>query len=119
MNSLNVIHILNNILLNNTSFLGASGHISFDKNGDRKNGLFGFYNALKNGTVQSIGYYQQLNKNTKNITAIIDINSIKWPSDFQKYNMIPRSNILIINKIHTINNISLLYLQFYIQYQYY
>eukprot|EP01084_Bolivina_argentea_P257806 434431_1 len=91
---------LNEIILNDIHFIGATGTVEFNNFGDRLNGLYAFANVLQNGQVEYFGYfYQQLNESK----LWIDHDKIMWPSDFEKRGIIPQSDIIIIDEIVAIN----------------
>ena len=104
-----VIDLLHGIITNDIDFIGASGDISFDNNGDRQNGLFSFGNILNNGSINYFGYfYEKTGRNNTssdidNIEAVIDINKIKWPSYFEEKGIIPHSQIIVYDKLLMIN----------------
>eukprot|EP01084_Bolivina_argentea_P278943 476775_1 len=92
-----IISILNSALLNETNFIGLSGRILFNKFGDRIHGLYSFGNILTDGSIDYFGYLYQNDNGTINST--LNKNKIKWPEYFTSKGMIPRTNILVHQKI--------------------
>jgi len=89
---------LNEIILNEISFVGASGLIVFDENGDRsEDGLYAFGNSLNiNGDVEYFGYFYEDNEELK---LSVDYDKIIWPQYFIDRDMIPRSGQLTKEQI--------------------
>eukprot|EP01084_Bolivina_argentea_P062281 113878_1 len=103
-NAPKTLSILNDIIINHTQFLGVTGNVSFDEKGDRQNGLYGYGNLLQNGSVHYVGIFSMNENNT--VHSIINDYDIVWPSEFiQKGVIPPRSSILIVYKLITINQI--------------
>ena len=92
-----IVEILYNIVVNKTSFLGATGNITFDNNGDRTQGFYSFGNLLINGTMNLFGYCYLTKSNQ--LKYEIDKEKIIWPKDFIEKNMIPQSEQSVINEI--------------------
>ena len=112
------INILHRIIVNKTDFIGASGHITFDENGDRIDGLYSFGNILEDGTVDFFGYfYMNLEGEVKHQ---FNISKIIWPDDFEEKGIKPQSGTLIIEEITTIDKavsitmVSLLFLSIFV-----
>ena len=91
------VSIFHEIMTKNVDFIGLSGHILFDEFGDRVDGIYSFGNLLDNGTMQYFGYF-------RHNESYIDFDLITWPNDFVERGTIPRSDILIIDQIITINH---------------
>ena len=96
----NIISTLHQIILNDVDFIGASGHVIFDKIGERKNGLYSFGNILENGSLNYFGYFSQ--DIDGNITYKLDAAKIVWPKYFRDKQMIPRSEPLMYQKYKNI-----------------
>ena len=92
---------LNDIIINNEiAFIGASGHIKFDQNGDRSDGLYAFGNAGENGYVSYFGYFYQ---DGDNLTLMVDYDNITWPKYFVERGIEPRSGIKTTERIQDIS----------------
>ena len=94
------------IIINQINFIGATGNVSFDQNGDRNQGLYLFGNIIDtNGTVNYFGYYY-FDPITKDITmSNIDIkNDIVWPTEFVQRNITPQAKPITLHYIKTFNN---------------
>lgn len=78
-------------ILKSMSFIGLTGNVSFDKNGNRKHGLFSYCNFAKNTNVISkIGYFElplQL--------FVLNDENIVWPKAFYLKNIIPPKSTYI------------------------
>ena len=92
---------INNKIINGEPvFIGASGNVRFDENGDRSEGLYSFGNALKNGTVAYFGYFYQTGDTLR---LEVDYDKIIWPEYFTQRDMTPRSHVLTIDTIKFIS----------------
>ncbi len=97
--SLTLCHIINN-----TDFVGASGHVSFNKLGDRINGLYSFASILDNGSIDYFGYFyhDEIGK----IHCHLNKSKIRFPKYFG--DVIPQSQINISVKLENINTVAIL-----------
>ena len=102
-----VMKNLNRILINNTNFIGTTGNVSFDNNGDRKNGQYAFANIIDdNGTIKYFGVYSNSSSND------IDIyNDIVWPEKFAKLGIIPQSDVIVDIKLKDLNSVLITVMQ--------
>eukprot|EP00485_Elphidium_margaritaceum_P007900 CAMPEP_0202709426 /NCGR_PEP_ID=MMETSP1385-20130828/21551_1 /ASSEMBLY_ACC=CAM_ASM_000861 /TAXON_ID=933848 /ORGANISM="Elphidium margaritaceum" /LENGTH=792 /DNA_ID=CAMNT_0049368687 /DNA_START=198 /DNA_END=2576 /DNA_ORIENTATION=- len=96
------IDILRDIIVQNVSFVGASGNVTFDENGDRSQGLYAFGNSDADGNVNLIGYFYP-DSTTGNLSLSVDDDAIVWPPVFTAKNITPRSSILNITSIENIS----------------
>eukprot|EP01083_Nonionella_stella_P195688 720646_1 len=103
MDAQQVLDALDQIIRNDIQFLGATGNVTFDEKGDRRNGLYGYGNILPNGTVHYFGYFDG------NIFKINEGN-IVWPSYFIDKGLIPRSSKLITRQILTIHPVLFIFI---------
>eukprot|EP01084_Bolivina_argentea_P318399 552153_1 len=95
-----LMNIINKIITEKLNLIGASGNLTFDKNGDRKNAFYSIGFTLKNGTVVYCGYfYQDIDGNIK---LEMDVNKIKWPTSWN--GVIPRLDVVLLDQIITICN---------------
>eukprot|EP01083_Nonionella_stella_P001232 3601_1 len=90
------ISLLNEITLNEVSFVGASGNVFYDKNGDREEGLYALGNALTDGTIDYFGYFYENNGDLKLSVAF---DNIIWPKDFVERGMTPQSDVVTHTQI--------------------
>ena len=90
---------INEIITEHIDFIGVTGNVSFQDNGDRDKGLFAFGNILTNGSISWIGYFSDFYG-----TTYFDEDSIVWPQDFVDRNMTPRTSVLIHTKMLSINS---------------
>eukprot|EP01084_Bolivina_argentea_P071272 129609_1 len=72
-------------ILKSIAFIGLSGNVSFDNNGDRRSGLFGYCN-FANNEITKIGYFEPPE------FIVLNDKNISWPKDFAN---IPRSSYII------------------------
>ena len=86
------ISLLNDIIINEIAFTGASGEVKFDSNGDRAEGLYAFGNVLNDSTVAYFGYFNEFN-------VSVNYENIVWPNYFTERGMQPRSSMLTIDEI--------------------
>eukprot|EP01084_Bolivina_argentea_P307356 531245_1 len=116
-----IIKILHDTLINKVDFVGGTGHITFDENGDRQNAFFSFGNSLGDGKVNYIGYFLEnresfissnetylANLGVDSLKSHIDIDKIIWPSYFTEKGIIPHSDIIIYeNVLHISKSLSI------------
>eukprot|EP01084_Bolivina_argentea_P258489 435791_1 len=77
------------IIINDIDFNGATGHVTFDKNGDRIDGLYAFANILQDGTINNFGYfYEDMNGE---IISNINKDKIVFPYYFTENGLTPQS----------------------------
>eukprot|EP01084_Bolivina_argentea_P282105 482821_1 len=102
-----LINILKEIIINQTNFTGASGHVSFSESGDRENGLYSFGNILNDGNISYIGYlYYDDDRNS--YVPVINVSKIVWPHYFTDMGISPRSHQHIQKEILPTGLISLI-----------
>ena len=93
-----VMKSLNDILINNVHFFGATGNVSFDSNGDRENGDYLFRNSINDNN--SVNFYPIHSNSTQYKKYGIDIfNDVVWPQEFENLGIIPQSNIIVDVKL--------------------
>ena len=90
---------IDEIITEQINFIGVTGNVSFQDNGDRDKGVFAFGNILANGSISWIGYFSDFYG-----TTYFDEDSIVWPQDFVDRNMTPRTSVLIHTKMLSINS---------------
>ena len=92
-----VMQYFKRIIINETNFIGVTGNVSFDKNGDRDQGLYLVGNYIDDN--QTINYLYFYDESTQSITASeIDTDSITWPKGFVDVSMVPQSSPITIQK---------------------
>ena len=96
-----LMEALNRIIVNDTDFIGATGRVMFDGAGDRINGLYSFCNVLENGSMSYFGNFYRTGGS--GAVSNIDFETIIFPTDFTEKGMIPRSDVLVLYQIKTIN----------------
>ena len=97
-----LIVLTQEIVTNKIDFIGVTGHVTFDENGDRENGFFTFGNVVDNGIVENFGYFY-LDPVTEQAKAEFDINNITWPPDFTDKGITPGSDKIYITELQTIS----------------
>ena len=100
-----LITVIDEILRYSTDFVGASGRVQFDETGDRLHGLYSFVNRVDNDQMQCFGYIGY--NESGELMLSISSQSIEWPSYFVERGMIPRTNVLVIEREIFIDGISL------------
>eukprot|EP01084_Bolivina_argentea_P258488 435790_1 len=108
-NTYKLIKLLNDIIINDIDFNGATGHVTFDKNGDRIDGLYAFANILQDGTINNFGYFYE-DMNGDIIINDIDFNGATGHVTFDKNGdridgLYAFANILQDGKIKLLNDI--------------
>ena len=107
-----LIELLNKTITGKVDFIGATGRVIFDMNGDRIKGLYSFANVIDNGNVQFFGYFYQ-NDSNGSVVYHLDVDKIVWPEHFSSKNMTPRTNVLYTKKqsnIHIANSSTMIVL---------
>ena len=84
-----LISALNDTIINDIDFIGATGRVTFDENGDRIDGLYSFGNLLGGADASYFGYFYQ-GVDGKIVTKI-DVNKIVFPEEFTDKGIIPQS----------------------------
>ena len=96
-----VSETLKKIIIEEIEFIGASGNVRFDSNGDRLDGFWVFGN-FHNGSMNIFGGISQ-HSSSENASITIDINKVHWPHDFGNRNPLsslePKIKLSKINKI--------------------
>eukprot|EP01084_Bolivina_argentea_P144167 253021_1 len=84
-------------IMRNLSFVGITGNVSLNKNGDRENGLFGICNVANNefNTIKSVGYFYFSN-DYNNFTFYLDTDNVSFPTNFTDKGIQPQSTEIII-----------------------
>ena len=95
-------NILHNIS-NESPFIGATGEISFDSNGQRLGGIYTFGNYLGGEEgINCFGWYYY-DQGSENYTFVINESAIIWPQDFIDQDIIPRTEQMTTVEVTTIN----------------
>lgn len=100
-----VMNRLHRLIVNETNFLGATGNVSFNSNGDREQGLYLFGNIIDdNSTMEYFGSYYVDSSDNVQIISMSDLDSIKWPRYFVENNVdLPQASKITIYKVNTID----------------
>ena len=96
-----IIHELDRIIKHEVQYVGVTGNISFDDNGDRKHAFYLSGNVVDdNGTVE----YFTIFSFDYNSTKIDPYNDIVWPDAFAEKGLIPQSDYVIRHEIRTLDS---------------
>eukprot|EP01083_Nonionella_stella_P294515 1001153_1 len=88
-----IIELLNGIITSKIDFIGVSGRVSFDENGDRLHGFFSFRNIVSDGKMNYVGYFY-MNVSDGTISHQLNVSKIHWPSAFVEKGIIPHTDII-------------------------
>ena len=85
--------LFQDIMRNQVSFIGVTGEMSLDENGDRKNGVIGVCNVENNksNAVKSVGYFNfhgHMHDGEMPFEMHLDEENISWPISFQVCNIL-------------------------------
>lgn len=115
-NQSTVMDYLNLILTDNNTFgfVGATGNVSFDSNGDRAQAFYLLGNVIDhNGTINFFGVHSS----ELDLTSQIDIEkNIVWPQEFDNNDILPQSSVITYDKLDALEPSGVITMYVFVQF---